>query len=92
MRIGTGTLLACVLLAGQANAAVTVDYQNRDSQEHVFSAKCSGSSSSITFEGNTTGAATLQGSAPCVVQTAHGEVVLKGGEKVEIRNGVISIQ
>ena len=85
-----GSLLT---LAGvPAQAAVTVDYVNRDSKEHVFPAVCSGSRSSITFRSNTTGAATLQGSAPCIVQTADEEVTLNGGEDVEIRDGKIEIQ
>jgi hypothetical protein len=79
-------------LASQTSwAAVTVDYQNRDSKEHVFSAVCSGVRSSITFRSGTTSAATLQGSAPCTVKTEHGDVVLNGGEDVEIRDGEIKI-
>lgn len=85
-------VLSLLLLSSTAHAAVTVDYRNHDSQERVFSGKCSGSSASITFEGNTTSAATLQGSAPCVLQTPKGEVTLTGGEKVIIRNGEIEIE
>jgi hypothetical protein len=88
------SLLWIALLASISQlsfAAVTVDYQNRDSKEYIFTAECSGSRSSITFRSGTTGAATLQGSAPCIVKTATAEVTLNGGEDVEIRNGEIKI-
>lgn len=86
------TAICTLLLSASAHAAVTVDYRNYDSQERVYSGKCSGSAASITFEGNTTGAATLQGSAPCVLQTPKGEITLTGGETVVIRNGEIEIE
>jgi hypothetical protein len=95
MKTKTGVRWIAVWLASVGSsvgwAAVTVDYQNRDSKEHIFAAECSGVRSSITFRSGTTSAATLQGSAPCTVKTEHGDVILKGGEDVEIRNGEIKI-
>jgi hypothetical protein len=84
-------VLLASIVSSVSWAAVTVDYQNRDSKEHIFAAECSGMRSSITFRSGTTSAATLQGSAPCTVKTEHGDVILKGGEDVEIRNGEIKI-
>ena len=79
------------VISTSAFSAVTVDYRNFDSREHIFAAKCSGSSASFTFEGNTTGAATAQGSAPCLIENQGEQVQLRGGEKVEIKDGRIRV-
>ena len=65
---------------------------NGDSQRHTFDAVCSGSKASLVTDGNTTGTATIQGSGPCKVKHAGGEVELKGGEKLEIKDGKISLK
>jgi len=86
------TLFTIALLASAAShAAVNVDYRNHDSQAREFTALCSGSRATIEFNAGTTGSATLQGSAPCIIKQGSEEVVLKGGEDVEIKNGVITI-
>jgi hypothetical protein len=84
-------LVSLLLVGAAANAAVNVDYTNNDSKEHVFNAVCSGSKTTITFEGGTTGSATLQGSAPCLIEHADREKYeVRGGEDLQIKNGVIS--
>ena len=83
------TLLTFV--SASAFAAVTVRYYNKDSKTHTFSAKCSGSSKKVTFKGSTTSSVTIQGSGPCVV-SAGNTVTLKGGEKIEIKDGKITIK
>lgn len=90
----TFALCTFVILAyaSGAQAAVTVDYRNHDSVERIFEAICSGSRTSITFEGGTTGAATMQGSAPCKIRSGDQDVELRGGEDVEIRDGVLRIK
>ena len=51
-----------------------------------------GSEGSRSFIGEgRTGAATIQGSSPCVVKHDGGEITLKGDEKIEIKDGVIKI-
>ena len=84
--------LACAVLALPAFAAVTVRYHNGDSQKHTMDAVCSGSRTSVTFSSSTTGSATIQGSGPCKVKHAGGEVSLKGGEQIEIKNGKITVK
>lgn len=83
---------AVLLVSLVAQAAVTVRYYNRDSQSYELPAKCSGSSYTVKFSGNTTSSATIQGSAPCVVKAPGGEVTLKGGENIEIKDGKIIIK
>ena len=77
--------------ASPAFASVYVKYYNKDSTKHVFDATCSGSKYKVEFNASTTGAATIQGSSPCVVKHAGGEITLKGDEKIEIKDGVIKI-
>lgn len=85
--------VAASLFALNAEAAVTVEYHNGDSQKHTFDAKCSGSSYKVEFSSSTTGATTIQGSAPCKVTDGTGKTVeLKGGEKLEIKNGAIKVK
>ena len=85
-------VIATLTLAGSALAAVTVTYHNGDSQKHTFDAVCSGSKASLVTDGNTTGTATIQGSGPCKVKHAGGDVELKGGEKLEIKDGKITLK
>ncbi len=84
--------LAFTFTATAATAAVTVDYYNKDSKDHSFEAICSGSKYTLEVRSSTTGAATIQGSAPCKVKHEGGEISLSGGEKIEIKDGKISLR
>ena len=84
-------LMTVTLLSATAWAAVTVRYHNKDSKSYTFDAKCSGSSTQVKFSGSTTGSSTIQGSGPCVVKAGN-TVTLKGGEKIEIKDGKITIK
>lgn len=84
---------AAVLVCSAASAAITVDYENKDSKEYKWDAVCSGSKTSgVTFKGSTTSASSIQGSAPCTVKASGGDVVLKGGEKILIKDGKVTIK
>ena len=87
-------LLAPTLLLASsfAFAAVTVRYYNKDSKNYEWPAKCSGSKYTVKFTSSTTGSTTIQGSAPCVVKAPGGEVTLEGGEKIEIKDGKITVK
>lgn len=86
------TFAALLFGAATASAAVTVDYYNKDSQKHSFEALCSGSKYTLEVNGSTTGASTIQGSGPCKVKHAGGEISLSGGEKIEIKDGKITLR
>lgn len=92
LALPTLTLTGLLLASFAAQAAVTVRYYNRDGKSYELPAKCSGSSYTVKFSGNTTSSATIQGSAPCVVKAPGGEVTLKGGENIEIKDGKIIIR
>jgi hypothetical protein len=85
-------LLPLALTAAVAQAAVTVQYHNGDSKKYEWPAKCIGSSYTVKFDASTTGSTTIQGSAPCIVDAPGGAVTLKGGEKLEIKDGKITIK
>lgn len=90
--LGYALVSASMLVATAASAAVTVQYHNGDSKNYEWDAKCSGSSYTVKFSASTTGATTIQGSAPCIVKAPGGEVTLKGGEKIDIKDGKITIK
>lgn len=91
-KISAGLMLGVSLFALSADAAVTVRYHNGDSKKYTFEAVCSGSHTSVTFDGSTTASATIQGSGPCKVKDAGGEVTLKGNETIEIKDGRIRVK
>ena len=91
-KISALIFLGISLFSLTASAAVTVRYYNRDSRKYTFDAVCSGSKYTVTFDGSTTSSTTIQGSGPCKVKDAGGEVELKGGEHIEIKDGRIQIK
>ncbi len=85
-------ILAIVFTSSIAWAAVTVRYHNGDSKDYEWDAVCHGSKYKVKFSHSTTSSTTIQGSSPCTVKTPAGDVVLKGGENIEIKNGKITIK
>ncbi len=83
-------VLGMSLISLSASAAITVTYHNGDSKDHKFDAICSGSKYEVKFDHSTTGSATIQGSGPCTVKHAGGEIKLNQGDKIEIKDGKIS--
>jgi hypothetical protein len=90
-KLSTMVVLGVSLLSLAASAAVTVRYHNGDSKKHTFEATCSGSHTSVSFDGSTTSSVTIQGSGPCAVKHAGGTTELKGDEHVEIKDGKITV-
>jgi hypothetical protein len=92
MKKVVGFVLAILLVSSVALAAVTVRYYNRDSKSYTWGATCAGSKYTVKFEGSTTASVTIQGSSPCTVHTGAGDVTLKGGENIEIKDGKILVK
>jgi hypothetical protein len=91
-KLSAATLVAALLASSAAWAAVTVRYYNRDSQDHTWTAVCSGVRTSVTFGRNQTASVTIQGSGPCTVQTDSGAVILRGGEDLDIQGGKVRVK
>lgn len=86
----TLTALAMVIFTATTFSAVTVRYYNKDSKAHTFKVKIDGSTKEVTFDASKTSSVTIQGGATeCVVYTSCGEVTLKGGDSIEIKDGCI---
>lgn len=83
--------LIITFVSASAFAAITVRYYNKDSKNYTFDAKCSGSSYKVSFKSSTTGSSSIQGSGPCVVK-AKNTVTLKQGDKIEIKDGKITVK
>lgn len=84
------TSVALCAFVISAFGAVTIHYYNKDSKSHTFKVKIDGSTKEVTFDASKTSDVTIQGGATeCVVYTSCGEVTLKGGDKIEIKDGCI---
>ncbi len=70
--------------------AIYIKYYNKDSTKHTMTVKMDGSTKSVTFNGSTSGAATVQGSGTKgIIQTKCGDVEISDGAKIEIKDGCI---
>ncbi|NME71088.1 hypothetical protein [Flammeovirga aprica] len=89
--ISTSIFVAILAFALHAYAAVTVRYQNNDSNDYTFDAEIAGSTKKVTFYGSRTGSVTIQGGASsAVIYTKCGKVTVSQGDKIYIKNGCIS--
>lgn len=84
------TSLAVVALLASSFSAVTIRYYNKDSKSHTFKVKIDGSSKEVTFDASKTSSVTIQGGATeCVVSSSCGDITLKSGDSIEIKDGCI---
>lgn len=80
------------LSVSTAFSAVTIRYYNKDSKGHTFKVKMDGSSKEVTFDGSKTSSVTIQGGGTeCIIMTDCGEVKVKDGAHIEIKDGCIKI-
>lgn len=87
----SGLIVGALLVASTAWAGVYVRYHNSDSASYKWQAVCHGSTYTVESGSSRTSDATIQGSSPRVLKTPHGEVTLKGGESLEIKNAKVAI-
>lgn len=75
-----------------ADAAVSLRYQNKDSEEHVFDVKIGGSSTTVKFAKSGTGSITIQGgSEEAEIKTDCGWVKVSDDDNITIKDGCITI-
>ncbi|MBB5205054.1 hypothetical protein HNQ51_002373 [Inhella inkyongensis] len=89
MNIGEKLALTLALASSGAQAAVSVQYYNRDSVTYVWEAMCGGSRYTVEFRQNTSATTTIPGPGPCIVKTPKGEVRLGQGAEIQIKDGAI---
>jgi len=84
------TSIALCAFAMSSFSAVTIHYYNKDSKSHTFKVKIDGSFKEVTFDSSKTSDVTIQGGATeCIIYTSCGEVTIKAGDKLEIKDGCI---
>lgn len=86
-------LLVFVVFISTLTAAVTLRYQNDDSQTYKFKVKMNGSTSEVEFGGSRTASVTIQGSAEEAIITCKcGDVKVKQGDHIRIKDGCIKVE
>ncbi|MBD2214716.1 hypothetical protein [Nostoc linckia] len=81
-----------IIFSSPSWASVYIQYSNKDSDKHVMKVQMDGSTKEVTFNGRTTGAATIQGSGrSAVIETSCGKVEVKDDSKIEIKDGCIKV-
>jgi len=92
MTKGLLLIASLVCIAGSVQAGLTVRYYNKDSNDYEMKAKACGSSKEIKFGKSRTASTTIQtGCDEAIVYTKCGEVTIKDGDKITIKDGCISI-
>ena len=87
------TMILMLVFTVSSIAAVTLRYYNKDSKEYTFKVKMSGSTKEVKFNKSTTSSVTIQGNATeCVIICECGEVKVKAGDKIEIKDGCITVK
>jgi len=81
------------MLVGSVAAAVTLRYYNKDSKTYTFKVKISGSTTTVEFGGSRTASVTIQGgSEEAVITCECGDVKVKQGDNIEIKDGCITVK
>lgn len=82
-----------LLFVFAAGAAVTLRYYNKDSKTHKFKVKISGSMKEVEFGSSRTASVTIQGGdTEAIIYCDCGEVKVKQGDNIEIKNGCITVK
>jgi hypothetical protein len=85
--------LIFAVFIGSLSAAVTLRYYNKDSKSYTFKVKIDGSSKEVTFDASKTSSVTIQGgSTEAVITCSCGDVKVKGGDNIEIKDGCITFK
>jgi len=78
--------------SAEESVAVTLRYYNKDSKTHKFKVKISGSTREVEFGSSRTASVTIQGGATeCVISCSCGDVKVKGGDHITIKDGCIKV-
>lgn len=85
-------LIASLFLTINTALAFSVPYYNKDSKAYKMEVKVNGSTTTISFNGSTSGTTSVQTSSDVIeVKTDCGWVKVKNGQKVTIKDGCITL-
>lgn len=75
-----------------ANASVYLRYYNKDSKTYKFEVKIAGSTKTVEFGSSRTSSVTIQGgSEKAEIKTECGWITVSDDDRIEIKDGCISI-
>jgi len=81
-----------IFLASSVYAGITLRYYNKDSNDHEWKVKTCGSTKTVEFDKSKTASVTIQtGCSDAVIYTDCGEVTVKDGDNITIKDGCIKI-
>jgi hypothetical protein len=87
-------LVATILFIATTHifGAITIRYSNKDSKSLVIKFTLDGNSKEVTFAAHKTSSVTIQSSSSkCYLETKCGEIELKDGDTIEIKDGCIKL-
>ena len=86
-------LFALLMLGTTIAQAFSVQYYNRDSKKYTWEIKVNGNLREITFNASTSGTANSPSSGDkCEIKCECGWVEIQKGQKIEIKDGCITIK
>lgn len=92
MKKGIILIGTMIFLASSVFAGITLRYQNKDSKKHEMEVKTCGSKKTVEFKSSTTGSVTIQtGCSEAIIYTDCGEITVKAGDNITIKDGCIKI-
>ena len=81
-----------VLLSSSIASAFCLKYHNADSKNYEFKVKTCGTTETVDFQSSTTSTSCFTGCKDAVIITPCGEFTVHPGDKIEIKNGCITIK
>ena len=92
MKKGLLLIGATIFLACSVHAGITLRYYNKDSNDHEMKVKTCGSSKTVEFGKSKTASVTIQtGCDDAILYTECGEITVKDGDNITIKDGCITI-
>jgi hypothetical protein len=84
-------LSSAVMITAAAFAGTTLRYYNSDSKDYTFKVTTCGNHTEVTFDHSKTSSVTIQGCSDAVISTPKGDVKVKDGDKVKIKDGKVEV-
>lgn len=83
--------LSAAMLTISAFAGTTLRYYNEDSKDYKLQVVTCGNHTEVTFDHSKTTSVTIQGCSDAVISTPSGDLKVKDGDKVHIKNGKFEV-
>lgn len=92
MKLKMMIFAAMLLFISTLASAYSVPYYNKDSKDYTFEVKINGSTREITFKASTSGTASCPpGADYAEIKSSCGWIKVKNGQKVQIKDGCVTI-